>query len=417
MKILYIDHYAGSKKTGMEYRPFYLGREFVRAGHDCLILAGSYSHLRQMNPEVARDLEESEEEGLRYLWLKTRSYRGNGVGRVLSIFDFCSKIYRYKKAILERGPFDLVISSSTYPMDALPARRLARACRARYIHEVHDVWPASLIELGGMSTLHPFVLLTEFAERYAYRHADGLVSLLSETETYMRRKGLRAPWICLPNGLPREAEDPGSIQALPEVHQSLLRRLKEEGRFIYVYAGGHALSNHLDLLLDAARALAARGEAGKMPALVLVGDGVEKQRLQRRREEEGLANVFFLDKIPRTAIPSLLAQADASVICSQASSLYRFGTSLNKLYDVMGAGLPLVYAVPEPAPLVARIHAGLTLSEAEMTGEGLAAALLRLAATPETERREMGQRGARYIREHLRYEMIARSFLEFVEGL
>ena len=51
MKLLLINHYAGSPKHGMEFRPFYLAREWVRTGHQALILGASYSHVRTTQPE------------------------------------------------------------------------------------------------------------------------------------------------------------------------------------------------------------------------------------------------------------------------------------------------------------------------------------------------------------------------------
>ena len=50
MNILYLEHYAGSPEMGMEFRPYYLSREWVKAGHSVHIVAGDYSHLRRKNP-------------------------------------------------------------------------------------------------------------------------------------------------------------------------------------------------------------------------------------------------------------------------------------------------------------------------------------------------------------------------------
>ena len=49
MNILYIDHYAGSPDMGMEFRPYYLAREWIKMGHQVTIVAGDYSHLRSEN--------------------------------------------------------------------------------------------------------------------------------------------------------------------------------------------------------------------------------------------------------------------------------------------------------------------------------------------------------------------------------
>ena len=49
MKILLINHYAGSIYHGMEFRPYYLSKEWVKMGHEVVIVAASFSHLRQKN--------------------------------------------------------------------------------------------------------------------------------------------------------------------------------------------------------------------------------------------------------------------------------------------------------------------------------------------------------------------------------
>ena len=50
MNILLLNHYAGTPALGMEFRPYYLAREWVRLGHRVQILAASYSHVRACRP-------------------------------------------------------------------------------------------------------------------------------------------------------------------------------------------------------------------------------------------------------------------------------------------------------------------------------------------------------------------------------
>src|SRR5271154_6955325 len=78
MKILYVNHYAGSLKHGMEYRPFYLAREWVRAGHEVSILAASHSHVRSVQPEVDGNEQVDIIDGIAYRWFRTPGYKGNG---------------------------------------------------------------------------------------------------------------------------------------------------------------------------------------------------------------------------------------------------------------------------------------------------------------------------------------------------
>jgi hypothetical protein len=80
MRILYVNHYAGSPRYGMEYRPYYLAREWVRMGHDVQIIAASQSHIRSRQPQLAGEYRLDETiDGIQYTWFETPGYSGNGV--------------------------------------------------------------------------------------------------------------------------------------------------------------------------------------------------------------------------------------------------------------------------------------------------------------------------------------------------
>src|SRR5579875_2060805 len=101
MNILLINHYAGSQYHGMEYRPYYLAKEWVKLGHKVTIIAASYSHLRSKQPQNIINYEVEFIDGIQYIWLKTPSYIGNGLGRIMNMANFISKLYRYKTKILK----------------------------------------------------------------------------------------------------------------------------------------------------------------------------------------------------------------------------------------------------------------------------------------------------------------------------
>ena len=135
MNIAYIEHYAGTPSLGMEFRPYYLAREWVRAGHRVQILAASYSHVRARQPDVGSAPANQVVDGIDYRWYPTRAYQGNGVGRVRNIWDFLSQVWRDTDRIVRDLKPDVVIASSTYPMDIWVARRMAR--RAKEIGRAH----------------------------------------------------------------------------------------------------------------------------------------------------------------------------------------------------------------------------------------------------------------------------------------
>ena len=185
MNILYIEHYAGSPEMGMEFRPYYLSEEWAKMGHNVTIIAGDYSHLRKKNPSVINDFTVENIDGIEYVWVRTGEYEGNGMKRALTMERFVRKLYLNAGKIARRWKPDLVISSSTYPLDTYPAQKIAKIAKAKYVHEVHDMWPSTLYEVGGMSKKHPFVVAMQIAENSAYKHCDKCVALLPYSKDYM----------------------------------------------------------------------------------------------------------------------------------------------------------------------------------------------------------------------------------------
>lgn len=202
MNILLINHYAGSVHHGMEYRPYYLAREWVRHGHRVYIVAASCSHLRQQAPDAGTGPRTEENiDGIRYIWLRTPPYRGNGAARVRNMLGFVARLWREAPRLARSVAPDAVIASSTYPLDIWPAHRIARLAGARLLHEVHDLWPLSPIELGGHSRRHPFIMLLQAAENHACRHADAIVSILPKVREHLEARGMAPHKLhIIPNG-------------------------------------------------------------------------------------------------------------------------------------------------------------------------------------------------------------------------
>lgn len=402
MKILLINHYAGSPQHGMEYRPFYLAREWVRAGHQVLVLAASHSHVRSVQPQPGGQTID----GVPYCWYRTPAYEGNGFGRLRNIWSFCRQVWSDTDILVREFQPDAVIASSTYPMDIWVARRIARRAGAKLVYEVHDLWPLSPIELSGMSPHHPFAMLCQKAENDAYRDADRVVSMLPKVQGHMADHGLDLGRLhIVPNGITLD-EWTGAQPPLtqPEL-QAHLATQRAAGRLVLGYAGSMGLPNALDTLLDAARLL--RGEP---IAIVMVGGGHERERLESRVRAEGLTNVAMFPPIPKAQIPALLAGFDIAYIGWQRTPIYRFGIAPNKLMDYMMAERAVLHAVEAGNDPVAEAGAGLTVAPED--AQAVAAGVRRLAALAPEERAVMGARGRAHVLANHTYPVLARRFIE-----
>ncbi len=256
----------------MEFRPYYLSREWVRLGHKVRIVASSTSHIRAIQPQLAgnRHLDEIID-GIQYAWLKTPAYSGNGIRRVFNMAAFVASLYRASRNIAGWFSPDIVISSSTYPMDIWPCHRIAKMAKAKLVFEVHDLWPLSPMELGGMSKWHPFILLAQSAEDYAYRHAGAVVSMLPLVRDYMESRGMEPHKLhIVPNGIDPSEWLVDGIE-LETTARERLSALRDQGLAIVGYAGTHGIANALNTFLDAAKLM-----KGQKIAFVLVGGGARQ---------------------------------------------------------------------------------------------------------------------------------------------
>ncbi len=405
MRILLINHYAGSKTHGMEFRPFYLAKEWQALGCEATIVAASFSHLRTTSPNVKLNLVEDCVEDVPYIWLKTPGYQGNGFRRVLNMCAFTAQLFRYKKFLVERCHPDVVITTSTYPLANVPAYRIAKASGAKLVYEVRDLWPLTLVELEGMSRFHPFIQVMQWAENFSYREADRVTCTLPNAASHMISHGMRAEkYAYIPNGVAMDGWQ-GNGAKLPEGHWKTLSSLKAEGKFLLGYAGSHGVSNALSFFLEAAALL-----REQPVALVFVGQGPEKEVLQQFASSQELTNVVFLPPVPKACVPALFSLVDAFFLGWQKKSIYRFGISPNKLLDYMMAGKPVIHATAAGNDLVAESKCGFSVQAEDP--RGIAEAVSKLVRLPPAEREVMGQRGRRYAQKHHDYGVLARQYLE-----
>lgn len=408
MNILLINHYAGSKEYGMEYRPYYLAREWVKQGHQVTIVGATFSHLRLKNPKINEDYTSEDIEGINYIWLKTPSY-GGSFARVKNMLVFMRKLYKYSNRLVEAVTPDLVIASSTYPLDNYPAYKIAKMAGAKYTYEIHDLWPLSPMLIGGYSKWHPFIMVMQWGENYAYKHVAKVISLLWNAEEHCKEHGLPdGKFVCVPNGFAKEEWDEDVFHRdLPEVHENAFKEL--EGKLIVGFAGGFAASGTIDALVEAANLIKGHNNI----QVVLVGKGPEEQTYRNQIKKYGLRNVTILPPVPKSLVPAVNNHFDMAFIGGVHSILHKYGTSPNKVTDYMLAGKPIVQAIDEPGSVIERLNCGVRV-EAE-NPEKIADAILKIASLSNSEREAMGERGRDYTRKNLEWGVLADRFIKAFE--
>ena len=402
MNILLINHYAGSDYHGMEFRPYYMAREWKSMGHNVTILGADFSHLRKKNPVVQEDFQEEIIDGITYVWVKTPEYKGNGVGRIKNISTFMWKLRCNYKKIADKYKPDAVIASSTYPLDIYPAHRIAKRCNAKLCFEIHDLWPLSPMEIGGFSEKNPAIIVLQRAEDFAFKNSDVIVSILPDADKHIKERGFSTDkFVYVPNGIIVNDEEKN-----PPMEKTIerLQELKEQGYFLVGYTGNHSPANVLDTLIDAGK-----NTTDEKVKYILIGNGNVKDELIEYAKSNNVTNVEFLDPILKDNLDNALQLLDVCFISLKKQNLFNYGVSPNKLFDYMMAARPVIYAVEASNDPVKDCGCGITVPAEDP--KAVAEAVIKIKNLTDEEKREMGQKGKEYVLENHMYHPLAEKFL------
>lgn len=400
----YVHPYAGGPGIGRFRRPFSLAHHWRKCGVRATVFAPSFHHLLDAPQAGGKRLVED----VPFEFVPAPTYAGNGADRLWNMFAFAWRMYRSADTFSQaHGKPDVIISSSPHPYAFLATHALARKYSAMSVFEVRDLWPLSLVELAGVPSAHPLVRFTGWIERYAYRNADRVVSLLPLTQEYMVERGLaREKWVHIPNGI-----DPEELASVDKTHPSILKaqQWKHEDHVICIYAGALGRPNNMVPFI---RAIAKRKAAGDVTLkVIIVGRGEQESELRTLVSNLGLArHVAMYDQIPKSSVIGLFEEVDFGFFAVQQKPLYRFGLSPNKVFDYMSSGLPILFAVKSGHDLVREANCGVTVSPDDPGS--IAEGLRTITALPTSDRHNMGERGRKFVLENHTYAGLARTYLD-----
>lgn len=390
-----INDYAGSPYHGMEYRHFYLGKQFLELGYSVNVISSHYSHLFKNLPTVP----EENIDGINYFWLKTLNY-GNSYNKMRA---FKWLIFAFKIFLLPfklRKP-DVIMVSPMAPFPIFPSWVLSKIFKAKLIYEVKDIWPLTLIVVGGINSNHPFIVLMRWFEKFAVKKSDTVVSNLPNYDEHVRNNlqvYREVEWIS--NGV-----DLTELKQNESLDKEFSSKIPKD-KFIIGYTGTIGVANALEHLCQSAELL----KDNKDIVFVIVGDGQEKNKLLNSYKH--LDNILFINGIPKRQVQSMLDLFDVCFIGLKRESLYRYGVSPNKLFDYMYSGNPIIYAIDSGKINVVDI-AKCGISVEPENPKAIASGILKLYDLPKHEQFRLGENGKRYVLENFTYNKLARRFKNF----
>ncbi|MCI6225765.1 MAG: glycosyltransferase family 4 protein [Clostridiales bacterium] len=380
MKIWLINHYAVPPQYYPLARQNYFARYLMQAGHEVTIFAASTVHNSDLNLiEDNTPYREDVVDGVHYVLIRCKGYRGNGISRILNMLEFARKL----PGVCNKYPRpDAIVATSMPPMSCAAGIKLARKYGCRGIAEIADLWPESIVAYGIAGPRNPAVLYLRRLEKWIYKKADAVVFTMEGAYDYILEQG----W---------EREIPRSkvhyINNGVDLEQFRYNRehftvddpdLTDPDTFKVIYTGSIRKVNNLGLLLDAAKEL-----RDPRVRFLIWGDGDEREALQQRVAEENISNVVFKGRVEKKYVPYITSCADLNIAHNTPSSLFRFGISFNKLFDYLAAGKPVLSDFPCPYNPAVLLHASLCVDDP--TAQNIAQAVTQAAAMEREQYNEL----------------------------
>lgn len=330
MKILYFHQHFSTPAGSTGTRSYEMARRLVARGHTVLMVCGSYRGAATgLDSPFVRGQRRGMVDGIEVIEINCAYANAMGFMQRVGVFlKFALTSTRI--ALCER--YDLVFATTTPLTAGIPAIAARWLRGKRFVFEVRDLWP-ELPKAMGVIT-NPLVLAMMSAlEWLSYRSAHRLIGLApGMVEGIVRRGVARERVTMIPNGCDVELfdapADPWRPAGVPA------------DALLAVYAGTHGMANGLDAVLDAAAVLQRRG-CGDI-FLLLIGEGKLKPDLIARAEREGLTQVIFHAPVRKTMLNGLMKATDVGLQLLANVPAFYYGTSPNKFFDYIAAGVPVL---------------------------------------------------------------------------
>jgi len=389
-------------------RHYELSRRLVEYGHRVTVITSPVSYLtgkprhlsKKRQPGNLSQGPATSNPGIRIL--EAYAYPALHRSFVHRTLNFASFMVSSLLIGLRVGKLDLVWGTSPPIFQGVTAWVVARLKRVPLLFEVRDLWPAFAVQVGVLR-LPALIRASEWLERALYRRADRVMVNSPGFVPYVQLRGAREVTV-LPNGADTSMFNPADGGDQFRQANGLA------GRTVVLYAGAHGLSNDLGVVLEAANLLRDRDDI----VIVLLGDGKEKPGLVAQATRMGLANVCFIDPLPKNEMSCALAGADICLAILKPLPLYAT-VYPNKVFDYMAAGRPVVLAIAGVIrELLERAGAGIPVAPGDASS--LARAIRQLADDPE-KRRRMGLAGRTYVAAHFDRANLAEQLNRLLESM
>jgi len=354
------NHYATETFNNKGGRHFFFAKYLVENGFRVTIFCASTIHGSDEEIEIPNDFFDIKNiDGIDYVFIKTPKYSGNGKKRLFNMLSFYRKLLAFSR-ISERycEKPDIILASSVHPLTLVAGIKISRKFGVKCICEVRDLWPMTLVEIGALKNNSLISKLLYLGEKEIYKKADALIFTMEGGKDYILEKKWESKIVLskifhINNGI-----DLSEFERQSELNKFYDEDLENKSKFKVIYTGSIIETNAVDFIINSAK------ELMEYNMLFLIyGDGNKRKELEKKCKCENITNVIFKGKKEKKYIPFILKNADLNIMTGiYTKNLYKYGLSLNKMFEYIASGKPILSNIECNYDLLKKYGCGLTVS-------------------------------------------------------
>jgi glycosyltransferase involved in cell wall biosynthesis len=405
MRVIYLCQHFPPETGAPQIRVYEVSKELIKRGHQVEVLTAFPHHPKGVIPEEYRGMfylfEDWDGIPVHRTWIYP-SPKGSFWKRLASYFSFTFSAFY---SIFKSKPTDVIICNSPPLFLGITGYLGAKLKRAKFVFNVADIWPESAVELGILKN-KLFIKMAEWLENFLYKKSWKIATATEGIRDYMIRKGKNEKDVfLLPNGVNTDTFHP-----MPK-DEALLKEIGIENKKVFMYAGTLGYAQGLDSVLEAAALLKEREPDAHF---LFVGDGQEREKLLKLKEDLKLDNVTFYGSVPVSEMPRMFSIADYSIVSLRNIELFK-GARPSKIFPAISTGTPVLYCGDgESATILEEYQCG-KIAPPE-NPEGIASAVSELMKISKNEYEQMCQNGRKLAVEQFSWKSIVDDLLANLQG-
>jgi len=321
-----------------------------------------------------------------------------GIAQLYMPYIFYKKIKKYTKEKIDA----VIVYTPPLPL-AKAGEMIKKEFAARYLLNVQDIFPQNAIDLGILKN-KMLIKFFEQMEYKAYKNAD-IFTVHSEGNydfILNRYPNFKDKLYVLQNWVETKSFEEVDLTG------EFRKRYGLENRFIILFAGVIGPSQGLDFVIEVAENI----KELKDICFLIVGDGMEKERLEKLVKEKQLNNVYFKPFVSKTGYPKLVADCDVGLV--SLTSLNKTPVVPGKILGYMASRKPILAFLNKESDghkIIENAKCGYSCTSDNLQK---AIEITKLIYSKKEELKKMGENGYRYVKENFDRDVILDKIENFI---